>query len=218
MSNETKVLASIFAVTAVIIGIGVWFMSQSQSSNLPSNNVQGSEELIKADSVSRGPVDAKVTVVEFGDFQCPACAQAAPILEKLMAEYDGRVRFVYRHFPLSQHRHAMKSAEAAEASNDQGKFWEMYQQLFTKQSEWEAMPKDKAEDTFRQYASQLGLDLTKFNESFNKDTHKNKISQDSADGSSLGVNSTPTFFINGEKQINLRGYEDFKAKIEAGLK
>src|SRR5262245_20948276 len=142
------------------------------------------------DDPSRGDVSAPVTVVEFTDFQCPSCALMHPVLEEVLKSYGNRVRLVVRDFPLGQHENALKAAEAANAANAQGKFFEYIALLYQRQ---------KALDTpsLKKYASELGLNRQKFDADLDSGTYAGEIKRDITDGEIYGVGSTPTIFVNG---------------------
>ncbi|MCA1592915.1 MAG: thioredoxin domain-containing protein [Acidobacteria bacterium] len=162
------------------------------------------------DQPAKGNPGATVTVVEFTDFQCPSCAQEHPILERLMNEYGDRVRFVVRDFPLNQHANAPKAAEAAEAAREQGKYWEYVSLLFRNQSALDV-------SNLKQYASTLGLDRAKFDAALDSGKFADKVQRDMLDGQKLGVNGTPTLYING-KRVSDRSYEGLKTALDAALK
>jgi len=162
------------------------------------------------DQPAKGTANASVTIVEFTDFECPSCARQHPVLERLVNEYGDRVRLVVRDFPLSQHANARKAAEAAEAAREQGKYWEYASVLFRNQS---ALGVDK----LRQYATDLGLDRTRFDASLDSGKLAAKVQRDVHDGRKLGLNGTPTLFING-KRLSDNSYESMKSAIEAALK
>ncbi|HEX3559365.1 MAG TPA: thioredoxin domain-containing protein [Pyrinomonadaceae bacterium] len=162
------------------------------------------------DQPTKGKADSAVTVVEFTDYQCPVCAQAQPVLDKLIAEYGDRVRFVVRDFPLSQHKDAEKAAEAAEAAREQGKYWDFTAILFRNQSALGA-------DQLKQYAGVIGLDRKRFDAALDSGKFAGEVERDMRDGEKIGVNATPTFFVNG-RQVPDRTYEALKAAIEASLK
>lgn len=162
------------------------------------------------DQPQKGNAKALVTIVEFTDFECPSCARQHPVLEKIVSEYGDRVRLVVRDFPLSQHANARKAAEAAEAAREQNKYWEYAAVLFRNQS---ALGVDK----LRQYATDLGLDRAKFDASLDSGKFAEKVQRDVIDGHKLGINGTPTLFING-KRISDNSYESMKAAIESALK
>ncbi len=142
------------------------------------------------DDPSRGDANAPVTIVEFTDFQCPACAAMHPVLEEVLKSYGNKVRFVVRDFPLTQHEYARKAAEAADAANAQGKFFEYIAILFKNQ---------KALDvpSLKKYASELGLDRARFDAALDRGVYEAEVRKDVTDGELYGVGSTPTIFING---------------------
>lgn len=214
MKDEAKVLIGIVAASVLIIGGGIFFLGRSGPSTTSSEKVD-STLLVKENSHTRGNLQAKVTVVEFGDYQCPACAAAYPIVEQLVKDESERIKFVFRHFPLSQHFNAAAVAEVSEAAGAQGKFWEMYGLLYEKQEEWGES--DKAMDFFAEYAKQLKLDVDKFTQDIKSHAFADVVTNDQKDGVSAGVNSTPTFFINGRKFSGVLNYSDFKSKIEEEL-
>jgi protein-disulfide isomerase len=167
-------------------------------------------EIATDDQPSRGVATAPVTVVEFTDYQCPSCAAEHPLLEKLIAEYGGRVRLVVRDFPLAQHANAPKAAEAAEAARAQGKYWEYVPLLFANQGALD-VPK------LKEYATRAGLDRAKFDAMLDSGQFSEKVERDVNDGSRIGVNATPTLFVNG-RPLQDRSYEGLKAAVEAALK
>jgi protein-disulfide isomerase len=162
------------------------------------------------DEPVKGTAKALVTIVAFSDFECPSCALEHPVLERIVNEFGDRVRLVMRDFPLSQHPNARKAAEAAEAAREQGKYWEYATVLFRNQS---ALGVDK----LRQYATELGLDRAKFDASLDSGKFSEKVQRDLIDGRKLGINGTPTLYING-KRLSDNSFESVKSAIEAALK
>lgn len=162
------------------------------------------------DQPTKGGAKASVTVVAFTDFECPSCARQHPVLDRIVSEFGDRVRLVVRDFPLSQHANARKAAEAAEAAREQGKYWEYASVLFRNQS---ALSSDK----LRQYASELGLDRARFDASLDSGKFAEKVQRDIVDGRKLGINGTPTLYING-KRVSDNSYESVKSAIESALK
>ena len=162
------------------------------------------------DQPVKGNPNAVVTIVEFTDFQCPGCARQHPVLERIVSEFGDRVRLVVRDFPLSQHAEAYKAAEAAEAAREQGKYWEYAAVLFRNQS---ALGVDK----LRQYATDLGLDRAKFDAALDSGKLAEKVQRDLMDGRKLGVNGTPSIFING-KRVSDNTYDSLKSAVETALK
>lgn len=193
MTKEAKILTAIGVVTLVfVIGVAL-VMGENTSSSVEQN----AKQLVRSDSYKIGSESARVKIVEFGDYQCPACKAAHPILKKLIEQKGDQIELVFRNFPLPMHQHALVAAQAAEAAGEQGKYWEMNSKLYENQSQWEQ--KSNALEIFTSYAQELGLDVEKFKESVQSNKFAAKIKQDQVDGTSLGVNATPTFYINGQK-------------------
>jgi protein-disulfide isomerase len=211
MTKEAKII--VFFTLLVFVGIGALIAFTSSDPQSPGDPTV----LVRDDSHMTGKKDAQVTLVEFGDFQCPACAAAFPIIEKLKLDYkdNPNFNFVYRHFPLTMHQHAPLAAQAAEAAGKQGKFWEMYSTLFSKQNAWALA--SNAEPLFVQYATDLNLDINKFKDDLTSDAVEDFVRDDTRDGNAVGVSSTPTFFINGERAVGVPNYEGLKAKIDVLL-
>lgn len=213
MRSDSKIIVGIILVTIAIIGGAIFFLSRPTST--PSVKKEDTKILIREDSQKISSPSASVTLVEFADYQCPACGTYYPLVKQLMGEFAGKINFVYRNFPLDQHKNARITAYAAEASGNQNKFWEMNALLFENQSSWSESKNAKEE--IINYAKTLGLNLDTFNKDIDSDAIKQKIERDTQDGFTLGVNSTPTFFLNGEKLQNPASYEDFKTLIKAAL-
>ena len=162
------------------------------------------------DQPTLGSATAPVTIVEFTDYQCPSCASTQPVIDKLLKDYEGRVRLVVRDFPLEQHADAFKAAEAAEAAREQGKYWEYVSLLLRNQSQLGVAK-------LKEYAGQLSLDRSKFDAALDAGKFTHKVQRDIRDGLRLGVDATPTVFINGRK-VSDPTPEALKAAIEAALK
>ncbi len=175
------------------------------------------------DDASIGDDGAKVTIVEFTDYQCPFCGRHyTDTYSQIKKDYidTGKIKYVTRDFPLSFHPHAEIAAEASECAADQNKFWEMHDKLFGTQAVWSNLP--DAKPTFAQYATDLKLDVTKFSDCLTAGTHKEEIQKDMADGMASGVNGTPGFWVlgpDGKTQL-ISGavpYATFKQAIDAML-
>ncbi|MCC6875975.1 MAG: thioredoxin domain-containing protein [Sandaracinaceae bacterium] len=149
-------------------------------------------ELDLANAPSRGSPMAQITIVEFSDFECPYCGRAHPILREVLRELEGRVRLVFFHFPLSGHEHAMPAARAAVAAGNQGKFWEMHDLLFEHQRQLE-------EEDLERYAQELGLDVGRFRADMQAAATQQRVEHDKTEGQRLGIESKPTFFVNGRR-------------------
>ena len=166
---------------------------------------------VAATGPSKGPTNAPVTIVEFSDFQCPFCQKAATTVQKVMADYAGQVRLVYRQFPLDFHDKAMKAAQAGMCANEQGKFWEMHDQMFGDQQHLDI-------DGLKRAARSLGLDGGKFDECLDSGRFEAPIKKDIEEGQKVGVNGTPAFFINGRLLSGAVPYEQFRDAVERELK
>lgn len=163
------------------------------------------------DDPAKGAATAPVTVVMFTDFQCPACAAAHPILQKVLAEYGDKVRFVVRDFPLTQiHQNAFKAAQAANAANAQGKFFEYTELLYNNQNALDV-------DSLKKYAAQIGLNQKQFDADLDSEKFAAEVRNDMKDGETYSISSTPTIFVNGVKVRNLSA-QAFRQSIERALK
>ncbi|RRJ31391.1 formate/nitrite transporter family protein [Halocatena pleomorpha] len=178
-------------------------MSRSRVSTLTSP--------IHARDHTKGPDDAPVTLVEYGDYDCPSCSDLYPILRRIQDRLGNRLRFAFRHFPLSSvHPNAQHAAEAAEAAGSQGQFWQMHDQLYEHQDALE-------EDHLIEYAAELGLDTDQFKQELHERVHEQRVNQDVQSGTRSGVTGTPTFFINGERYEGPLEFEHLlRALAEAG--
>lgn len=211
------------ALAVALVGIGVIALLVNQSSapagvavQSPTAPVPGSGQLVRADShVVGDPGDGSVVLVEFLDFECEACGAWYPAVETLRQRYDGQVRFVQRYFPLPGHTNAMNAALAVEAAAQQGAYELMYGRMFQTQSEW-GESQDSQAALFRGFAQDLGLDLTAYDAVVGSPQTRERIERDVEDGKALGVQGTPTFFLNGEL-IQPSGIEEFTATIDRAL-
>jgi protein-disulfide isomerase len=173
--------------------------------DLPQPRVQ-----VAADGPARGPKDAPVTIVEFSDFECPYCGAAHDTVEQVMSTYAGKVRLVYRQFPLSFHPHAAKAAEASLCAADQGKFWEYHDVLFKNQKKLEPME-------LKAHASEVGIDPQKFGQCLDSGDKKKAVDADQQAGLQAGVGGTPAFFINGIFLNGAQPIDEFKKVIDGEL-
>src|SRR6267154_1580917 len=168
---------------------------------------------VAATGPSRGPENAPVTIVEFSDFQCPYCGREYPVVERVMKEYDGKVRLVFRHFPLDFHQFAQKAAEAGACAADQGgeKFWKLHDRMFTNQQKL-------AVEDLKGYAKELGLDAAKFDKCLDGGEKRALVQADGKAGQEAGVSGTPAFFVNGVFINGAVPYEQFKDAVDRELK
>jgi len=156
----------------------------------------------------RGPADAAVTLVEYGDYQCPYCGAAHPIVKEVLARMGDRLRFVFRNFPITtSHPQAQHAAEAAEAAASQGSFWPMHDLIFEDQ-------KRLHDEDLRARAERLGLDLETFDHELAEHVHESRVREDFMSGVRSGVNGTPTFFINGARHDGSYDVETLLAALE----
>jgi protein-disulfide isomerase len=160
---------------------------------------------------SKGPADAPVTIVEFSDFQCPFCARVEPTVAQLLSTYPGKIRLVYRDFPLPNHGDAPKAAEAAHCADDQGKYWEMHERLFANQD------KLKVPD-LKTHARALGLDGTKFDQCLDSGVKAKLVDENRKAGDEAGVSGTPAFFINGRPLSGAQPLSAFQTIVDDELK
>ncbi len=197
----------LFSILATVVGFmklfagGVSLTSQTVNITVDASDWQ------------KGNKESKVVLVEYSDFQCPACAFYQEDLKKILSEFGDKINFVYRHYPLVQiHKSAYLAAQLAEAAGIQGKFWEMHDQLFETQNSWSK--ENNPKDTFMVIADKLGLDKKKVEEDINLTAVKNKIDNDIKSGDEYGINATPTFFLNGNKLKDINSFEDFRNIIK----
>lgn len=200
MTGELKTLISVGIATLVIIFGGIFLLTKSSTPKSPQKANEAL--LVREDSNKIATDGAKVTIVEFGDFQCPACASAHPVVKQLVGDNKGQVNFVFRNFPLTNiHANAIVSAMAVEAAGEQGKYWEMFGKVYETQDKWSESK--TAIDIFVEYAKEMELDVDKFKKAIEENKFKDKIDRDFSDGQILGVNATPTFFVNGEMVVGI---------------
>ena len=156
----------------------------------------------------QGPSYAPITLVEYGDFECPHCGKAYPMIKQLQKHFGDLLRFVYRHFPISTvHPHAKNAAEASEVAGAQSKFWKMHDQLFEHQ--------DALDDgSLRKYAMSLGLNIDRFDKEMNSHAFASRVREDFLSGVRSGANGTPTFFINGVRYDGPLEYESLFRAVE----
>jgi protein-disulfide isomerase len=212
VSREAKILTAILVV--VVGGMIGLFAIANKSAPAPTGD---KSKIIRDTSHKQGSGD--VQLVEFGDYQCPACGAAYPNVKQLQKDYDGKVTFYFRNFPLTElHPNAMAGANAAEAAAAQGKFWEMHDRLYEKQAEWSTLSAGDVTAKFVDYAKDLGLDADKFKKALDGKELQSVIDQDVADGTALGINGTPTFYFNGEQYTGKNDYSSLRDALEAKLK
>jgi protein-disulfide isomerase len=203
-----KLILGLVVGVGLLVG-GLWYLSGMDAPDAKQL------DLVESDW-KQGPENPKLTLVEYADFECPACAAYQPVLKDIKETFKNDLRFVYRQFPLPMHRNGMAASLASEAAGLQGKFWEMHDLLYAKQKEWGGKTaEDRA--VFEQYASTLGLDIEKFKQDMSSDAVKGAVERGLESGEALNVRGTPTFFLNGEKLDTPGSAEAFKELLRSKL-
>lgn len=231
MNSKTIIIG---VVAVLFLGFSIWAIAMSKQSK-PVENITLSESgqvypksmvtpsSSESATLTTGtgsaetsqPQNTEVVLVEFGDLQCPACKAYEPTLKQIRDEYASNLTFIYKHFPLPGHKNAFPAAVAAEAASRQGSFWEYHDILYEKQEEWAQLP--NPEEKFVEYAKSLELDT----EQFKKDLQDKKLSDivnaQKDEGGKIGVNATPTFYVNGKYLEVNNSFESFKKAIDEVL-
>ncbi len=166
---------------------------------------------VSADDHVQGDAGATYTLVEYGDYQCPTCGEAAPIVKRVQEHFGKKLRLVYRHFPLEQHEFAEAAAETAEFAASEGKFWEMHDALYHNQTEFE-------DELFPELAKKLGLKVDELDKALADGTFAERVEGDVASGEKSGVHGTPTFYINSKQHKGSFAYEDLVEAIESSAR
>jgi protein-disulfide isomerase len=226
MLKDKGLIIGIIA-TAILIAGGVFLMTRGNSSPAAPNGAQISPDILvpKGDYVTGGIMNgnylpatssAKVTLVEFGDYECPACGEYNSLVKELLTDFTGQINYVFRNFPLSQHTNAQISSQAAEAAGLQGKFWQMHDKLYETQKDWSTS--SDAKSIFIAYAQGLSLNIDKFKTDIDSQAVKDKIQSDANDGNLVKLTETPTFYLDGVKITNLTGnYADLKNVVGSAI-
>ncbi len=213
MNDETKLFGGIILATVAIIGGALFFLSGGNGS---SNALKADPTLlIRSDSPKISTSSATVTMVEFGDYQCPACGAYHPVVQQVLSDFKGSLNFVFREFPLPMHPNAPIGAAAAVAAGKQGKYWEMHDALYTKQTDWSEGTDARAK--ILGYAKDISLDVVQFTKDLDSAEVKSFVDRDTQDANALGVNETPTFYLDGVKLTNPASVADFEAIIKAEI-
>lgn len=204
-----------FWVVFVILIVGVLgFAVFEGKKNSKSTRKIEDPYSVQADDHIRGKTDAKVSLITYGDYECPACNAWEPEVQTMLTEYQDRVAFIFRNFPLTdKHVNAYAAARAAEAASLQGKFWEMHDLLYEKWNEWKGDNKS-AQSKFETYAEELNLNLTQFKLDYESSAVADRINSDLASANKIGATGTPTFVVNGER-FDVGSLADSKDKLKA---
>lgn len=202
-------LAILLAIALLFIGIFAFTKSKSGTPDGGNSN-----QSAQTSNHTVGAGNKKVTLVEYGDFQCPACKSFYPVVKQVKEAYGDDIKFQFMHFPLTQiHPNAMQASRSAEAAGNQGKFFEMHDLLYENQDQWSQSSNPTS--TFESFAEQLGLNMDQFKSDVISAKTLAVINADQKSGQALGVESTPTFVINGKKlDKNPTSLEEFKKLID----
>ena len=197
MKNLPLLVGTIVGTLLLIVGVAFLFSKPSTPASTEADMT-----LLTQDARNiKGSTTPTVTIVEFSDLQCPACRAAQPLVDQIVTQYSDQVQLVFRHFPLiTIHRYAQIAAQANEVAGDAGKFWEFHELVFANQTEWSSLgSQDEVIAKFGEYFDQLEIDKTDLAQRIESSNIEQRVNQDSALAQSLGVNATPTFFVNGRQ-------------------
>ena len=223
--NRNKVFIIVILTTVVLLVGGVFLFTKNGGGSGQTGKTVNMSLLVPQNAIATSgyqndtylaaSTSASVFLVEFGDYECPACSMYSPMVKQLLTEFAGKITYVFRNYPLPQHKNAPISSYAVEAAGLQGKYWEMHEKMFATQSDWSGLSDPK--EVFMGYAKELGLDVNKFTTDIDSSTVKNKVQYDLNDGNTVGLTETPTFYLNGQK-ITLSGsFDQFKTLITSAL-
>jgi protein-disulfide isomerase len=209
---SNRFFVTLIVLMAVIVG---GFVFTKQKSDTKTGD--GNKTAVQATSHTKGSNTTGVVLIEYGDFECPACGQYYPIVKQVYETYKDRITFQFRHFPLVQiHQNAFAASRAVEAAGKQGKFFEMHDVLYENQASWRNT--NNAISFFDTYAQQLDLDMAKYKQDFASEETNDAINADMREGQNAGATSTPTFVLDGKKIENPRDLEGFNKLIEDAIK
>lgn len=221
------VMALLFIVWTMIVGGFIYIIvannnkgSEVTVNGRPQNNNNNPVTVSADDDPFLGRADAPVTIIEFSDFQCPFCRTFwKETLPQIKQEYidKGKVKLVYRDFPLSFHPSAMPAAQASECADEQGKFWEMHDVIFQEQEKQGEGTITFTVNDLKNWALKIGLDASQFNQCLDSEKYKTEVEKDGADGSLAGVNGTPAFFVNNQLLAGAQPFSAFKTVIDRAL-
>jgi protein-disulfide isomerase len=206
----------IIGLIVVVVGFIIYAMLKPDSQTSNGRPKVAADPAKLSEGNFQGPADAKVTLSEFGDYQCPACGKYYPELKNnILPPYQGRIKFVFLNYPLPIHQNAVPAAQAAEAAGLQGKFWEMHDLLYEKQDDWVKQSNPQAK--FESYAKGLGLNPEQFKQDYASQKIKDLINNQAALGDAFNIPGTPTFFVNGKQVDTSSGSDSIKQAIDKAL-
>ena|SRR3989344_4927681 len=202
-------------VIGVIVGVislvGLWSVWKMLGTSA-QKTAQPVDLKVTDSDWQRGSASPSATLVEYSDFQCPACKAYAPLVDEVIKKNADKVRLVYRNYPLPQHQHSKLAAYYAEAAGMQGAFFQMHDKLFEGQADWDKS--DKPQEIFLSYAKELKLDINKLNADVKSNVVAQNVEEDITSGTAAGVDSTPSFFLNGVKITSPQSIDEFDKLIK----
>lgn len=208
--NDLLTKIALWGGLVVFLAASIWALTAASSNNSNSTTTAGlTAPKATSKDFQTGPLNAKVTLTEYADFECPACKAYYPVVKQLMSDFKGKVNFVYRYFPLETiHPNAKLSAQAGYAASLQGKFWQMHDKLFDTQDSWATLPDPT--NTFVGYAKDLGLNTAQFQKDMTAQSTADFVQNAYNADVNMGLNATPTFFLNGKQITSPQSYQAFK--------
>lgn len=215
MTRSIRILLTAFAIAALAIGVLVYQSSRERGQPSQVETIEAGQVVRENSRRLNSVPGSDVTFVEFLDFECEGCRGVYPEIEKLRSTFGDRVNFVLRYFPLAAHYNAERAARAVEAAAQQGQLEAMYRKMFDTQAQW-GEKQTPADDVFRGFAQELGLDMATFDTAYADPATAARVQLDVADGRALGVQGTPTFFLNGER-IQPHSQQDLAAAFDKAL-
>lgn len=216
-------LAGMFWTKIRYVGPGKAPEGAAQTSPSPGAPQEGAtlnedqiNKIVSGGAATKGKENAPVTIVEFSEYQCPYCGRyVAEAYPQILEEYEDQIYYIFHDYPLSFHPHAQKLAEVARCAGDQNQYWEMHDLIFENQEEWSS--KQNIDVDIDSFVTQLGLNKEEFDDCLDSGKYTQAVNDSIELGTEVGVQGTPTFFINGQKLVGARPYADFKAIIDAEL-
>lgn len=217
MSKKSWIIF-VVVIVGLVVGLVIWSKNTSPSADVGGINPDvlqvASEANGNIGDHTFGKLDSSVVLIEYGDFQCQPCASVEPTVEGLLDKYSDKMLFIFRNYPIaSSHPNAKAAAATAEAAGLQGKYWEMHDKIYANQSEWSSASSNERTTIFARYASELSLDMSRFNSDIANPNVSKKINLDLSIGKKDGVKATPTFMLNGEAV----SVDQLESAIEAKL-
>lgn len=208
---------ALWSFAGILLILAIWALVAFSSGTTSQSSATITMPKVTAKDFQTTPIGATVTLTEYADFECPACKAYYPVVKQLQQDFGTKLNVVYRYFPLKTiHTNAVNSAKAGYAAALQGKFWEMHDKLFDTQDTW--APLSNPEPTFLSYAKDLGLNVPLFQKDYEAATTESFVNDAYNSDVAMGLNATPTFFLNGKEITNPQSYQDFKTLIQNAIK